>query len=225
MSRSNPRVLSTLERAGGFASAQEIYRLMQREGESIGQLSVCYDTDRERAIGTAHEIWPNKWKASTGGPEIEVMRGVWAELQNHALELAGQEERVDHRSLEVQREEALSLGDVLKAEELDREPELKLGPAANAIERRAQLDDFLPQHCIDPGQRLVIGQIDRLFGIIRVQRLAQIILDRLHPFAEFSQPQPQLFFNPGKIAHHPLQCLSRYHLVITYLTPFLTFIP
>jgi hypothetical protein len=77
--------------------------------------------------------------ASTGGPEIEAMRGVWADLQNHALELAGQEGRVDHRSLEVQREEALSLGDVLKAEELDREPELKLGPAANAIERRAQL--------------------------------------------------------------------------------------
>lgn len=76
--------------------------------------------------------------ASTGGPEIEAMRGVWAELQNHALELAGQVERVDHRSLEEQREEALSLGDNLKAEELDREPELKLGPAANAIERREQ---------------------------------------------------------------------------------------
>ena len=76
--------------------------------------------------------------ASTGGPEIEAMRGVWAELQNHALELAGQVERVDHRSLEVQREEALSLGDTMKAEELDREPELKLGPAANAIERREQ---------------------------------------------------------------------------------------
>ncbi|MFC3530438.1 MobQ family relaxase [Paracoccus mangrovi] len=77
--------------------------------------------------------------ASTGGPEIEAMRGYWAELQNRALELAGQEERVDHRSLEVQREEALSLGNTLKAEELDREPELKLGPAANAIERREQL--------------------------------------------------------------------------------------
>ena len=77
--------------------------------------------------------------SSTGGPEIEAMRSYWAELQNHALELAGQEERVDHRSLEVQREEALSLGDTLKAEELDREPELKLGPAANAIERREQL--------------------------------------------------------------------------------------
>lgn len=77
--------------------------------------------------------------ASTGGPEIEAMRGYWAELQNRALERAGQEARVDHRSLEAQREEALSLGDVRSAEELDREPELKLGPAANAIERREQL--------------------------------------------------------------------------------------
>ena len=40
MSRSNPRVLSTLERAGGFASAQEVYRLMQREGEKIGLTTV-----------------------------------------------------------------------------------------------------------------------------------------------------------------------------------------
>ncbi len=40
MSRSNPRVLATLERAGGFASAQEVYRLMQREGESIGLTTV-----------------------------------------------------------------------------------------------------------------------------------------------------------------------------------------
>ena len=27
--------------------------------------------------------------ASTDGPEIEAMRGYWAALQNHALELAG----------------------------------------------------------------------------------------------------------------------------------------
>ena len=40
MSRSNPRVLSTLERAGGFASAQEVYQLMQREGEQIGLTTV-----------------------------------------------------------------------------------------------------------------------------------------------------------------------------------------
>ncbi len=40
MTRSNPRVLRTLERAGGFASAQEVYKAMQREGESIGLTTV-----------------------------------------------------------------------------------------------------------------------------------------------------------------------------------------
>ena len=74
--------------------------------------------------------------AKTGGVEIEQMRGVWADLQNRALERAGEVERVDHRSLEAQREAALERGDALTAEELDRDPELKLGPAANSMERR-----------------------------------------------------------------------------------------
>lgn len=83
--------------------------------------------------------------AKTGGVEIEEMRGVWAHLQNHALEREGREqgldaseiERVDHRSLEAQREAALDRGDDLAALELDRAPEIKLGPAANAMERQA----------------------------------------------------------------------------------------
>ncbi|WP_386172356.1 MobQ family relaxase [Sulfitobacter sp. R86518] len=74
--------------------------------------------------------------AKTGGVEIEQMRGVWAELQNRALERVGEAERVDHRSLEKQREAAQERGDTLSAEELDRDPELKLGPAANSMERR-----------------------------------------------------------------------------------------
>ena len=76
--------------------------------------------------------------AKTGGVEIEQMRGLWAELQNRALERAGEVSRVDHRSLEAQREAALERGDQLSAEELDRDPELKLGPAANSMERRAK---------------------------------------------------------------------------------------
>jgi len=77
--------------------------------------------------------------AKTGGVEIEQMRGVWAELQNRALERVGEVERVDHRSLEKQREAALDKGDTLSAEELDRDPELKLGPAANSMERREKV--------------------------------------------------------------------------------------
>ncbi|MEM9580679.1 MAG: MobQ family relaxase [Pseudomonadota bacterium] len=74
----------------------------------------------------------------TGGPEVDQMRGLWADLQNRALERAGEVERVDHRSLDAQRDAARARGDELTAEELDRDPELKLGPAANSMERRAK---------------------------------------------------------------------------------------
>ncbi|WP_299793817.1 hypothetical protein [uncultured Marivita sp.] len=59
-------------------------------------------------------------------------------MQNRALERAGEVERVDHRWLEAQHEAALDREDQLSAEELDRDPELKLGPAANSMERRAK---------------------------------------------------------------------------------------
>ncbi len=65
-----------------------------------------------------------------------LMRGLWVEIQNLSVERAGEVERVDHRSLEAQREAALERGDSLAAEELNRAPELKLGPAANSMERR-----------------------------------------------------------------------------------------
>jgi hypothetical protein len=73
---------------------------------------------------------------ATGGPEIAHMRERWASLQNHALERAGHESRVDHRSLVHQREAALAHGDELAAEQLDRPAEAKLGPAVSAVERR-----------------------------------------------------------------------------------------
>jgi len=75
--------------------------------------------------------------AKTGGAEIDDMRGLWAQMQNHALERAGQEARVDHRSLEDQREAALERGEELVAMTLDRDPEIKLGPSASAMERKA----------------------------------------------------------------------------------------
>lgn len=75
--------------------------------------------------------------AKTGGAEIADMRGLWAQMQNAALELHGQEARVDHRSLSDQREAALSRGDELVAMALDRDPEIKLGPAASSMERKA----------------------------------------------------------------------------------------
>lgn len=59
--------------------------------------------------------------------QVEAVRATWAEMTNRALERAGHEARVDHRTLEAQG--------------LDREPSRHLGPAATAMERRGQQTD------------------------------------------------------------------------------------
>ena len=74
----------------------------------------------------------------TGGHEVEHMRGRWAEMQNRALERAQVAERVDHRTLAMQREEAHALGHEVRADNLDRAPEVKMGPVVSGIERREQ---------------------------------------------------------------------------------------
>jgi len=40
MNKSEVKVIAVLERVGGFASAQELYQLLQRNGESIGLTTV-----------------------------------------------------------------------------------------------------------------------------------------------------------------------------------------
>lgn len=40
MKKSGSRILSTLERVGGFASAQEVHRLMVSDGEKIGLTTI-----------------------------------------------------------------------------------------------------------------------------------------------------------------------------------------
>jgi ATP-dependent exoDNAse (exonuclease V) alpha subunit len=71
-----------------------------------------------------------------GRREIEQVRALWAETSNRALEAHGHEQRIDHRSLATQREEALMAGDIIRSAELDRAPQTKLGWKASAMERR-----------------------------------------------------------------------------------------
>ena len=56
------------------------------------------------------------------------VRAEWAQLANRALEQAGREERIDGRSLVEQRGEALRDGDQARAAELDRQPDVHMGP-------------------------------------------------------------------------------------------------
>lgn len=70
---------------------------------------------------------------------LQHWRESWAEAQNAALERAGCVDRVDHRSLEDQRQTALDACDMTLAEVFDRPPEPVLGVAAGAIEKRARI--------------------------------------------------------------------------------------
>lgn len=68
---------------------------------------------------------------------LERARKSWAEHANRALERAGSGERIDHRTLAERAEEAREAGDLGRAAELSREPNVHLGPGPH-MERRQE---------------------------------------------------------------------------------------
>jgi len=64
---------------------------------------------------------------------VKHWRAAWADKANEALEAAGHDARIDHRSLKEQREEALQQGDILRAAELEREPQISRGVSVNYV--------------------------------------------------------------------------------------------
>ncbi len=68
--------------------------------------------------------------------EIADLREIWAGMVNDALQRSGSAERVDHRSLSAQREDALAAGDQVAADALDREPAVHIGVVATGIDRK-----------------------------------------------------------------------------------------
>lgn len=104
------------------------------------------------------------------GPElVGRWRERWAELSNQALERAGERGRVDHRSLAAQRADAVAVGDQRRADELDRTPQIHLGPVPTMDLRRAR-------------RRKVEPETDRAQQYLEIEaenRLKQTLLDRL----------------------------------------------
>ena len=67
----------------------------------------------------------DRFTSREGPKEVEALRARWAEVQNAALERAGHQVRVDHRSLEAQG--------------IDREATRHRGPAVSGIEARGEV--------------------------------------------------------------------------------------
>lgn len=118
---------------------------------------------------------------------LMVWREAWARDANAALERVGRLERIDHRSLDVQRAEAAQLAEQARAEcqddlaqeheqkvvELSREPEPKIGPTANAMEKRGIVtergEEFRAAQARN-AQREELGQLHLALRLELVQR-------------------------------------------------------
>ena len=69
-----------------------------------------------------------KSRAAKAGDWLEKTRKAWEQTANRALERAGRAERIDGRSLAERRDEAHRAGDLKRAADFSREPNVHLGP-------------------------------------------------------------------------------------------------
>ena len=74
-----------------------------------------------------------KSRAAKAGDWLASTRQTWEQTANRALEQAGREARIDHRSLADRRDAAERDGDLDRAAELSREPNVHLGPSRHRV--------------------------------------------------------------------------------------------
>lgn len=120
------------------------------DGPALGAKSTLEwsDTDRRKA------------KLGPASAEIERIREQWAVMQNAALERANRPERVDHRSF--------------KAQGIDRIPQIKMGQAANALERKGIATDKGDYNRNIAEQNAVVVELADLRSKLVEQRSAEL---------------------------------------------------
>ena len=101
----------------------------QRNHHAHILLSACYANTWGKLGKKAVELDPIHCQRHGLANVVEVERERWERLANQALEKAGQEARIDHRSLEAQGI-------------YDRAPTVHLGPDATAIKRRGGVSEI-----------------------------------------------------------------------------------
>lgn len=127
---------------------------------------------------------------------LEGWREAWAQDVNHALDRAGIEERIDHRTLEAQRDEALEravvarergdeaeeLRETVRAVSLDRPPLPQLSPGAWQMKERGhEVGAVRAWHEVKAQAAEVARMAQDLAGHVRawLDRVADRALDRL----------------------------------------------
>lgn len=142
----------------GMVADFSIHEPKARDGEEQPHAHIMLTM--RRIDGTAFGKKATEWSPEFGKKDgrafvadtspLMNLREAWAEHCNAALERAGLGERVDHRSLRDQRAEALAITNdntlpeperrlaEVRAVELDRQPEPKIGAVAAAMDRQGR---------------------------------------------------------------------------------------
>lgn len=97
--------------------------------EYHAHILLTLNTISSNGFGTKNRSWNNRER-------LVQWRAAWSEAANTALKEVGSDERIDERSLQAQKFDALTEGNFVKARELDRVPEPTIGMAAFHMKKR-----------------------------------------------------------------------------------------
>ena len=114
-----------------------------------------------------------KSRAAKAGDWLDTTRQAWEQAANRALEQAGRAERIDGRSLADRRDAAHREGDIERAAELSREPNVHLGPERYREDRGGASATVAQAARVDQGT--ATAQAERDADRRQVERLEQEI--------------------------------------------------
>ena len=114
---------------------------------------------------------------------LKEWREQWEKAVNRDLERTGHESRIDHRTLEAQREEAIERGEDERALELTRAPQHHKGVAATNLERRGLESEKLERMRKDrPAERA---------PYLEARKEGQALLKELHGLQAAREREPE----------------------------------
>ena len=130
--------------------------------------------------------------------QLATWREDWAAHANRALERHGHAERIDHRTLVAQRDEALARGDTARAETLDRDPEIHLGRSGWMMLRTG--NEQIAEGNRDREQERAALHEERRTIQERIHELIRIAAEKVKELVRGKDcgPQPDHDFGPSR---------------------------
>lgn len=117
----------------GMVADLALHDPMPEQGQSARNFHAHVMLTLRRA--TPDGLHPVKTREWNSKELLNLWRAEWAVACNQALARAGRQVQVDHRTLVAQRDEALQRKDMARAAELNRRPEIHVGPKARQAVR------------------------------------------------------------------------------------------